>query len=135
MSEQNAKCTANAVPAKNTAAKNRPEKQEVHKKVEGKVAEAAAEPIAEHMADYDKHTDKVIEETIAEAGVEAEAARRTEADAPYVAIAERYAKYYPYAGEFHITSDRMVFLPGDKADAEAHQRLLGKGELRTIIVH
>ncbi len=131
MSEQNAKCTANAVPAKNTAAKSRPEKQDVHKKVEGKVAEAAAETIAEHMAEYDKDTDKATEATIAEA----DDARRTEADVPYVAIAERYAKYYPSAGEFHITSDRMVFLPGDKAEAEAHQRLLGKGELRTIKVH
>lgn len=130
MSEQNAKCTANAVPAKNTAAKSRSEKREGHK-VKEKVATSAAKTIAEHMAEYDKHTDKATEATIAEA----DDARRTEANAPYVAIAERYAKYYPSAGEFHITSDRMVFLPGDKAEAEAHQRLLGKGELRTIKVH
>ena len=52
--------------------------------------------------------------------------------APFKAIAQRYAAYYPACGEFHITSDKMVFLEGDKAEAEAHQRELPKGEVITI---
>lgn len=58
--------------------------------------------------------------------------RKAQEEAPYIAIAQRYAGSYPNCPEFHITSDKMVFLAGDKAEAEAHQKTLGKGRLRTI---
>lgn len=60
--------------------------------------------------------------------------RIAQEEAPYVAIAKRYAESYPTCPEFHITSDKMVFLAGDKAEAQAHQNALGKGELHTIKV-
>lgn len=44
---------------------------------------------------------------------------------------EAYAKRYPSAKVFHVTSDRQVFLDKDYHLAKLHQRNLGKGEIRS----
>lgn len=80
---------------------------------------------------------KEEKERLAKEAAEVEKARKeaeaqTKKLAPYKEIAQRYAAHYPACGEFHITSDKMVFLEGDKAEAEAHQRELPKGEVITI---
>lgn len=43
---------------------------------------------------------------------------------------EQYRRCYPRAKKFHVTGDGLVF-PDDKKAAEAHQRCIGRGELRT----
>jgi hypothetical protein len=43
---------------------------------------------------------------------------------------KQYRRCYPRAKKFHVTSDGLVF-PDDKKAAEAHQRCIGCGELRT----
>lgn len=43
---------------------------------------------------------------------------------------EQYRRCYPRAKKFHVTSDGLVF-PDDKKAADAHQRCIGCGELRT----
>lgn len=42
---------------------------------------------------------------------------------------KQYRRCYPRAKKFHVTSD-MEF-PDDKKAADAHQRCIGCGELRT----
>lgn len=42
-----------------------------------------------------------------------------------------YVKAYPGEKVFHVTSDRQVFLDKDYNFAKAHQRGLGKGEIKT----
>lgn len=68
----------------------------------------------------------VIEEqkTVAEITV-AETAGRSEPD-----FLKQYRACYPRAKKFHVTGDGLVF-PDDKKAAEAHQRCIGRGELRT----
>ena len=43
---------------------------------------------------------------------------------------KQYRRCYPRAKKFHVTSDGLVF-PDDKKAADAHQRCIGCGELRT----
>lgn len=62
------------------------------------------------------------------------AEKKAKEEAPYVEIAYRYAPHYPNCAQFHITSDKMVFLEPDKAAAIEHQNFIGKGEVRTIKV-
>lgn len=65
---------------------------------------------------------------------DAKAKQEAKANAPFVEIAERYAPHYPDCSAFHITSDKQVFLEGDKAAADEHQAELGKGTVTTIKV-
>ncbi len=60
--------------------------------------------------------------------------KETEAADPFLALAKQYAKHYPDCDTFHITTDRQVFLDGNKSLAAFHQRSLGGGEVRTIKV-
>lgn len=55
----------------------------------------------------------------------AETACRPEPD-----FLKQYRRCYPRAKKFHVTGDGLVF-PDDKKAAEAHQRCIGCGELRT----
>ncbi|WP_018669008.1 hypothetical protein [Bacteroides gallinarum] len=52
------------------------------------------------------------------------------ADRPEPDFLEQYRRCYPRAKKFHVTGDGLVF-PDDKKAAEAHQRCIGRGELRT----
>ena len=53
-----------------------------------------------------------------------------EAILPDPGFLKQYRRCYPRAKKFHVTSDGLVF-PDDKKAAEAHQRCIGCGELRT----
>lgn len=46
------------------------------------------------------------------------------------AFLEQYRACYPHAEKFHVTGDNLVF-PDNKEAAEAHQRCIGRGKLRT----
>lgn len=99
--------------------------------------EAPTSPEKKETQTASKTGDKAAAESVAKAQAERKAReeqemRKAQEEAPYIAIAQRYAGSYPNCPEFHITSDKMVFLAGDKAEAEAHQKTLGKGRLRTI---
>lgn len=43
---------------------------------------------------------------------------------------KQYRACYPRAKKFHVTGDSLVF-PDNKEAAEAHQRCIGHGELKT----
>lgn len=48
-------------------------------------------------------------------------------------ITAEYAKGYPLNKEWHVTTDRSVFLSGDLQHAKNHQKTLrGGGEVLTI---
>lgn len=49
---------------------------------------------------------------------------------PEPGFLKQYRRCYPRAKKFHVTSDGLVF-PDDKKAADAHQRCIGCGELRT----
>ena len=54
---------------------------------------------------------------------------------PYEKLAREYAKHYPHNDTFHITSDKQVFLKGDRNLAILHQAGLKTNEkIRTITV-
>lgn len=58
---------------------------------------------------------------------------KTEEDICRELIAKEYAKNYPKNKEWHVTSDRSVFLADDLHYAKAHQKnLKGGGEVLTI---
>lgn len=107
------------VAAEKTAeAKRKKEEAEAKKKADAeKAAEAAEAERKKQEAEAKKAAEKEAKE-----------------NAPYVEIAKRYAEHYPACKAFHITSDKQVFLEADKAEAEAHQREIGKGKVRTINV-
>lgn len=46
------------------------------------------------------------------------------------AFLKQYRACYPRAKKFYVTGDNLVF-PDDVKAAEAHQRCIGKGELKT----
>lgn len=63
-----------------------------------------------------------------------ETASEKKAD-PYEKLAKEYAKHYPHNDTFHITSDKQVFLKGDRNLAVLHQAGLKTNEkIRTITV-
>lgn len=43
----------------------------------------------------------------------------------------QYRKTYPSCKTFYVTADDLVFLANQLKQAQAHQKTLGKGELRT----
>lgn len=47
-------------------------------------------------------------------------------------LADSYQKHYPSCDEFHITTDKQVFLKTDLSLATLHQRSIGEGKVRTI---
>lgn len=50
-------------------------------------------------------------------------------------IAKNYAPHYPNVQSLHFTSDKMVFLEQDLAQAQAHQLQLGDGEVLTVKIN
>lgn len=104
-----------AAAEKTAEAKRKKEEAEAKKKADAEKAAAAERKKQE--AEAKKAAEKEAKE-----------------NAPYVEIARRYAEHYPACKAFHITSDKQVFLEADKAEAEAHQREIGKGKVRTINV-
>lgn len=112
-----------------------PEAAAAEAEVKKKAAEAKrkkAEAEAKKKADAEKAAEAERKKQEAEAKKAAE--KEAKENAPYVEIAKRYAEHYPACRAFHITSDKQVFLENDKAEAEAHQREIGKDKLRTINV-
>ncbi|PZP42591.1 MAG: hypothetical protein DI598_16795 [Pseudopedobacter saltans] len=51
------------------------------------------------------------------------------------ALIARYKKLYPQNKVFHLTSDKQVFLDSGKRDADAHQKTLGYGSLKSYHQH
>ena len=121
-----------AAAEKATEAKRKKAEAEAKKKADAEKAAEGAEAEAKKAGDAEKAAKAERKRQEAEAKKAAE--KEAKENAPYVEIAKRYAEHYPACKAFHITSDKQVFLEADKAEAEAHQREIGKGKVRTINV-
>lgn len=59
---------------------------------------------------------------------------KAKAKADYPDFLKNYIEAYPHNRVFYVTTDRMVFLAGDRGLAILHQNSLGSGEVETYTI-
>lgn len=97
-------------------------------------AAAAAEKAAKAQEAKEKAaTEKAAAE--AKKKAEAEKSSKSKFELEVEKIAKEYAPHYPGDKALHFTTDKMVFLEKDIAEAQAHQVQLGKGKVVTIKIN
>lgn len=105
---------------------------------ETKITDPATPEAAAAEAEVKKKAaaEKAAEAKRKKAEAEAKKKAATPKPAGNKALALEYAKRYPKEKEFHITTDKQVFLSRDLSLARAHQRSLGgDGQVETIKIN